>query len=292
MRLGLGTVQFGMSYGVSNSTGKTEPEEVSKILRYAKEHDISYLDTASLYGDSERVLGSLSEADDFKIITKLPSIREKPEAGISFVEESLRLLGREQIDGLLLHDCQDLISGPKTVWETLEKCKMLGIVNKIGVSVYSPMEAEVIAKRFPIEIIQFPLNVLDQRFVESGITHTLKKKGVEIHTRSVFLQGLLLMSLQDQVHLFPEFSSVFSNLITKYEGVGVTPMDFALAYVNTIEEVDVTVVGVNNLEQLKGIVESLDKRVKNVSISDFTPLAMKNELLTNPTLWPKTGGRK
>ena len=248
MKLALGTVQFGLNYGVSNTQGQVLPPEVGRILEYANSAGISLLDTAQGYGDSERVLGQY-DLSTFKVVTKVK--------GSFDLAPSLKNLHVESIYGLMLHDENEL--NPDT-WHWLSECKAKGLVEKIGVSVYSPARLAQIIAEYPIDLIQLPVNLLDQRFI--SLLPELKARKVEIHARSAFLQGLLLQP-PDQIN--PYFDPIRPVL----EKIPEDRLPFALQFVHTIPEIDQVVVGVTSLLELQQIVVALSRKTVPIEANQF-----------------------
>ena len=197
MNYALGTVQFGMKYGISNEEDETSVEEINSILNICKKFEIDTIDTAIDYGNSEIKLG-MAGVKDFKVVTKIPSIDPKVD-DVSYliknsIMDSLEKLKLNSIYGLLLHKSSDLKSiKNREIINSLNNLKQEGIVKKIGCSIYSPDELDFIVNSLDVDIIQAPLNLFDRRLIDSGWLSKLKSYGVEIHTRSIFLQGLLLM---------------------------------------------------------------------------------------------------
>ena len=192
-RLALGTVQFGLDYGINNTAGRPTDATVSEILQTAQAAGLNLLDTAAGYGDSETRLGDwLSQYKEpsapFELVTKLaagPTRRVRQQ-----LEESLGRLRQASIHGVLFHDFNALRQEP-AAWAALQEARAAGIVKRIGGSLYHPHEAEwLLAHDLDIDLVQVPFNVLDQRF--GTILPTLQQRGVEVHVRSAFLQGLLL----------------------------------------------------------------------------------------------------
>ena len=204
-RLVLGTVQFGLDYGISNAGGAVPSTEVSDILTLAHRSGIRMLDTAAAYGDSESVLGALGDiATPFEIITKTVPIRtgEIDDTELEVIDQGIRRslirLRRDRVAALLVHDARDLLGrGGERLWALLERHKAAGLASRIGVSVYDAEEIESVISRFPVELIQLPLSVFDQRLVEDGTLGRLAARGIAVHARSLFLQGLLLMRPED-----------------------------------------------------------------------------------------------
>ena len=216
MKLGLGTVQFGCNYGISNQKGQVSPLEVEKILNFAYEQGIDTMDTANMYGNSEEVLGRFN-LDNFKVVTKTTKVNlalDENENLNRFKDAfyaSQKKLGYIKLHGLMFHESMDLLGkcGSK-LWDLLCDFKEKEYVEKIGVSVYYPETLMEIIDKFNIDIVQLPLNMLDQRFIY--LLKELKQKGIEIHTRSTFLQGLLLMKDFDINPYFDEIKPLLKQI--------------------------------------------------------------------------------
>lgn len=279
MKLGLGTVQFGVDYGISNSKGKVSIENVSEILNFAKENNITTLDTASLYGTSEEVLGQFN-LEDFDVVTKTIKIDhdlDRIQNFDNFKEAffaSQKKLGYIQLHGLMFHEANDLLSSQGlALWDLLDDFKQKEYVRKIGVSVYSPQQLEEILKLVDIDIVQLPLNIFDQRFLT--LLPELKKKNIEIHTRSTFLQGLLFM---DSRGLNPFFEPIKPIL----EKLPENRLELALNFVKNIDEVDKIIVGVTNKKELQEICSQYNKNIEKI---DFSQFKISEEKFINPAKW-------
>jgi aryl-alcohol dehydrogenase-like predicted oxidoreductase len=203
-RLALGTVQFGLAYGVSRDGGRVPLEEARAIIALAARNGIDLIDTAAAYGESEEVLGDVAgEGSPFSIVTKTLPIRadaidasaiERVEAAF---HKSLQRLRRQSVDALLVHDARDILSpGGDELWKRLEKLRDQGLTKKLGVSAYDRSEIDAAVSRFPVRIVQAPASAFDQRLVIDGTFARLASQGVEVHARSLFLQGLLLMTAE------------------------------------------------------------------------------------------------
>lgn len=286
-KLGLGTVQWGLPYGLANQHGITSPETVTALLREARRHGIKVLDTASLYGESEAVLGTNS-LEDFKVITKTPSFATPCISDVEVgqlqetFQRSLDLLSCKKIYGLLIHRAEDLlIPGGDRLLAAMMQLKEKGVVEKIGVSVYDSVQVDAILKKFKPDLIQLPLSVLDQRMLASGHLELLKNEGVEIHVRSVFLQGLLLMPLTN-IHVFFEpIRPLLSRWHAAAHAEGLTVNQAALAFVKNIPYVDTVLVGLDNLAQFRSCFDDFAMEIT----FDATGLASNDPCFVNPSLW-------
>jgi len=285
-KIGLGTVQFGMKYGVANSDGPVESYKVNEILKLAERSGIGLLDTAIAYGTSEQILGEIG-VDGFRLVTKLPALPEDQINVTRWVTkqvcESLARLGKKNLYGLLLHRSEDF-SGSKgeQLVQALVGLKDDGIIQKIGVSIYSPNELDVVCKKIRIDLVQAPLNVIDRRLQFSGWLDRLKDNGVEVHTRSAFLQGLLLMKRSAVPQKFSRWSRLWDQWYEKLRATGVSPLEACLAYPLSLEQVDQIIVGVDSAAQLLEILRA----AKNVNEEHDTSFMHSTDLdLINPFNW-------
>lgn len=267
-KLALGTAQFGMAYGIANQYGQVSPEEVKAILEIAFSSGIRTLDTAMSYGDSETCLGQVG-VEGWQIITKLPPLSQQNLEGLTICEwvnnsclASCERLKVNQLYGLLLHRSQDLLEPTgEELYEALSTVKAAGWVQKIGVSIYSPAELEQIYHRFPVDLVQAPFNGLDQRLVKSGWLTKLKDDGVEVHARSIFLQGLLLLSPATRPRKFDRWSNLWQELETQIKQAGTSPLHACLGAAFHQPWFDRILVGVNSVHQLQEIVSALQGRL-------------------------------
>jgi len=283
----LGTAQFGSYYGVANKVGFINEEKSRSILKKATEVKIRTLDTAKSYPNSENILGQYG-VNNFQIITKINHMGFTGNNVDSWVNEqfndSLKNLKLSKIYGLLFHTSKDLDSkqGIKII-EAVSNLKERGDVQKIGVSVYDPKELDILSGIFNFDLIQIPLNIFDRRFEESGWLEKLKKDDVEIHARSIFLQGLLLLSENKLPEKFKIWKQHFMKYYSHLSEKNLSPLEICLAYPLGINELSKIVIGVDSPTQLEEIVKVV---ASNNNLS--TPLLLKSndENLINPSLWP------
>jgi aryl-alcohol dehydrogenase-like predicted oxidoreductase len=286
-KLGLGTVQWGMPYGLTNQHGITTPQEVKAILNEARHYEIKVLDTASLYGKSEAVLGTNS-LEGFKVVTKTPHFTSSHisdiEANqlIDALKKSLELLSCGKIYGLLIHHAENVIApGGDKLIAAMTQLKAEGVVEKIGISVYDGVQVDAVLKKFKPDLIQLPLNVLDQRLLISGHLEQLKNAGVEIHVRSVFLQGLLLMPLSNIPAFFEPIRPLLIRWHTAAHAQGLTISQAALSFVKNIPHVDTVLVGFDNLAQFRSCFSDFAIDID----FDARGLASNDPRFVNPSLW-------
>lgn len=268
VRLALGTVQFGQGYGVSNQTGRVKIDEVAKILTEASSQGIDLLDTAIGYGDSEHVLGQIGVAN-WKVVTKLPSLPDECMDVAGWVEAevkgSLARLGVDSLYVLMLHRPDQLFEmRGKHLLDALQNQKEQGLAKKIGVSIYTPNELAPLFDRMQFDLVQAPLSVLDQRLVESGWTQYLKRHAVELHVRSVFLQGLLLMPTERRPTKFLRWQTLWLEWERWLDETSLTPLEACLRYAFSVCEVDKVVVGVESAIQLREILAAAEGSLSSV----------------------------
>jgi aryl-alcohol dehydrogenase-like predicted oxidoreductase len=271
-RIGIGTVQFGIKYGISNTFGQTPEAEVSEILNYAKLVGINLLDTASSYGNAEAVLGK-SNLSAFQIVSKYLSNGEKVE---KHLQQSLNNLRIEKLYGYLLHRPSDLLEFPHE-WKELKQVQDRGLVQKIGFSLYQPSElVHLMDKGFTPDIIQVPYNYFDRRF--EPYFEQLNNNGIEIHTRSSFLQGLFFKKPDDLSQFFDSIKPILKGLHSFGDSLASELLGFSLSN-SCISKV---IIGVENKFQL----------IRNLSdLRDFNSLPKLNIQIPEPILlpssWPK-----
>lgn len=285
MRLAIGTAQFGLSYGVANRGGKVSEGEAKKILTKASQSGIDLLDTAIAYGDSESVLGRVG-IGEWRVITKLPSI--PLDAGdISDwiqkqVQESLRRLNLTNVDAVLLHRPEQLLGdrGSEILF-ALQALKNNKLTKKIGISIYSPSELDHFDVAQCFDLIQAPLNILDRSLIESGWLKKLNQLKIEVHVRSIFLQGLLLMNFEERPPKFSKYSDLWLEWDQWLAENNFSAVEGCLAFINSIEGLDGVLVGIESVEQLNEIISA-----SSLSIKDFPswPNYIDHNLI-NPSLW-------
>lgn len=289
MKLALGTAQFGMDYGVSNSEGRTSQDDVAAILSRAREVGVSVIDTAPAYGDAQSVLGAaMAAVGPFRLVTKTPP--GVTESGVvrSALDASLRDLGQTRVYGLLAHSAADLLgANGRELFDAMRSARDEGLVERIGVSVYTPVQAEEALERFGITLIQLPVSLADQRFAASGVLSRLADAGVEIHARSVFLQGALLMPADRlPVHLHG-LRSVLDHIDATAAGLSVSRQALAFAFVAGMEEISHVVVGVTDAAQFEDLIGVASVRLP--AGFDAGDIAVHDLPLIDPSMWPSRG---
>jgi aryl-alcohol dehydrogenase-like predicted oxidoreductase len=284
-RLVLGTVQFGMPYGVANKSGQVTRLAAKAMLKVAKEKGICTLDTAIGYGESEICLGEAG-ITEFKLVTKIPAVPDDCLDVASWVQgqvnESFSRLGVSSVYGILLHSSSQLLrKNGQALYQALQNLKISGQVQKIGISIYSPCELEKLTHYFDFDLVQAPFNLFDHRLVTSGWLQKLKSKDIEVHTRSAFLQGLLLMSKDKIPAKFQLWSSLFDEWHEWLSQHSISAVQACLAYPLSFPEIDHVVVGADSVSQLEQIIHAAQAPMPE----DLPDLHRDDESLINPALW-------
>ena len=251
-RLALGTVQFGLDYGINNPAGQPDDATVTEILNTAKAAGIALLDTATAYGDSEARLGHwLRRAGTgnrpFDLVTKLAAgPAEQVRQGL---RESLERLQQRSIYGVLFHQFAGFREHP-AAWDELRAAQAAGLVQRIGVSLYHPEEAEwLLANPMGVSLVQLPFNVLDQRF--APLLPALQQAGVEVHVRSAFLQGLLLRAPATLPAFFAPLAPKIARLHFLAQGKGLPLASLLLLFAAYAPGVSKAVIGVDTAANLR-----------------------------------------
>lgn len=283
--LALGTAQLGLSYGVANTSGQVNEADAESILVQARAAGICMLDTAIAYGESEKRLGSFG-VSSWKIITKLPEVPLGCDDIARWVaeslEDSLSRMRVKEVYGVLLHSPMQLL-GPsgKQVYQALVALKEQGKAKKIGISIYSPEELDALWPEFQFDLVQAPFNVIDRRLATSGWLERLNEAHVEVHVRSVFLQGLLLMPASDLPEYFDRWASLWDAWSKWLNEYSLCPIRVCLGFVLSHPEISRIVIGVDNLEQLNEITGSLSR----IDVEPLDEFSCEDLDLISPARW-------
>ena len=283
MKIALGTVQFGLNYGVANTSGQVSREVAASVLQHAYQAGIDTLDTAIAYGESEFVLGHIG-VQPWKVVTKLPAVPDDCMDVTQWAQAqgSLKRLGLNSSYGLLLHRPSQLLEGiGAELFAALQSLKVDGLVRKVGISVYGPAELHALYGRYTFDLVQAPLNILDRSLVDSGWAQRLKNDDVEVHTRSAFLQGLLLMPKEKRPSKFERWKDIWSEWDQWLAETGLSPLQACLRFANTLDCIDRVIVGVDNLVQLEEGIAAADGVLP--SLPQFKIL--QDDRLVNPATW-------
>lgn len=282
----LGTVQFGLDYGIHNKIGKMDKKSVHEVLHFAKSAGIETLDTADAYGDSQLKIGNFQKENliFFKILTKFKSIPAN--SIIEHTRNTLETLGLSQLECVSLHDFNEL-----SELKNYSKIKDAGLTKKIGISVYTPEECLIAMESSPIDVVQIPFNILDNENRWQNVFELKSKlrRKVEIHSRSCFLQGLFYKSFKQ----ITEDTPYLIELIPYLTLIGMAAKDihksiaeYSLNYCIQNENIDRVLIGVNSLSQLKQNLACIQMPLPQSALDYVSQIRVKNLDLINPSQWP------
>ena len=288
-KLILGTVQFGLNYGVNNNLGKVSEESIRDILDLAFAKGIQILDTAEAYGNSQDRIGNYhkNSPNRFDIVTKFHSavdidssfdIKER-------ILEDINILGVESLYGYMFHSFSDFDKYFNLFKEGLLALQSKGIIKKIGVSIYTNEELEKAIETKEIALVQLPYNLLDNHKLRGESIHKAKQKGIEIHTRSAFLQGLFFKPIDtltgDLMNLKEDLYKL-NNLIDSNQ---LNMVSCALNYPISKQQIDKVLIGVDSLEQLEENINALNATNLTLVFKEIDQIKIKYKQLLNPSLW-------
>jgi aryl-alcohol dehydrogenase-like predicted oxidoreductase len=273
-KIALGTAQFGMDYGINNPRGKIPADEAIEILKIACASGIDTVDTASAYGNSEEILGEFVEEHPkaLRIVSKLPECRKDEVAKIAV--DSLARLHSRGFYGYLIHNFRQYLEEPG-IWNELVKLKEAGKAEKIGFSLYYPEELEeILRKKIAADLVQVPFNIFDQRFID--YFDRLKERNIELHVRSVFLQGLMFKKPDVLSGQFLKIKNKIKRLNAIAQKNNLSLVALCLNFAYSDNRINKVVVGIDNFAHFREIISSTDKQA---AVRNILPelLAMKEE---------------
>ena len=285
MKIILGTSNFGAPYGISNPRRKISAQEIKKTLEIAKFNNISFLDTAHNYKNSEKIIGKITNESDFKIITKLPKISHNLSLIESYIKKSLIRLKRKKLYAVLVHSIDDLNSpNLENILSELNKLKKKKLIKKIGVSVYKVDNLSKIIRKNKIDIVQFPSSIFDIRFLKKNFLYKLKIKKIEILVRSIFLQGVIFLNITKLKKLFKKDSKKIIEFKEEFNNDRDKMINYCINFIRSYKDIDGIVVGVKESKNLMQIISNNKKGlIKNVN-----KYAIHNENILIPYNWSKS----
>jgi aryl-alcohol dehydrogenase-like predicted oxidoreductase len=280
----LGTVQLGLSYGINNSKGKPTKNQAFEILEEAHKNGIKFLDTAAAYGDSEEVIGSFhsSSQKHFSILTKFHA--EGDDQISNLVSSALKRLNVPKLEVLFFHSYQDFKANPNILLDLLQEVKA-GRINKIGVSVYTNQEIENLLDFDDVKVIQAPFNLLDNESKRAETFKKAKAKGKEIHTRSVFLQGLFFKDTESLTETLSPLKTHLQKIANLAKASNLSVASLALNYALTKNYIDGVLIGVEDVQQLKSNIAALEENLPLKVSQEIDQIAVSNINLLNPAQW-------
>jgi aryl-alcohol dehydrogenase-like predicted oxidoreductase len=286
-QLVLGTVQFGLDYGITNTAGEIPDDAVVEMLEFAQSQGIHIFDTAADYGNSQQRLGQLAPTGSTPgYVTKfsLPVDGSEPTKANIF-HDSMNLLQVENLYGVLFHKLTDL-SDPRfeSTMNILRSARDTGLISRIGVSIYNLEDLKLALEVFPdLDLLQLPANILDLNLLESDEVLQLKENGVEVHVRSVFLQGLLLADPNQLASFFEPLKPALIQLNKIASDSGKNVLELVLAKIRRHDAVDAVVIGATTVHELEEITRGWNS---GSDFNDFELPSVSQEIL-DPRKWPK-----
>lgn len=292
-RIALGTAQFGLDYGITNTTGRVGGEDVGRMLDTAWRGGVGLLDTAAAYGGSEESLGQALEGQHgrpWRLITKTVPLRKNAitASDIDVVDQgfaaSLRHLRTDGVETLLVHHAQDLlVPGGEALYAWLREQQVAGRTLHIGVSVYGGEETAALLDRFKFDVVQLPASLADQHLLRDGTVDRLAQAGVEIHVRSLYLQGLLLADPAFVASRFPKQAEWALALREECRARGCSSLQACISFFRSQTAFKVAVVGATRVEEVDALLAAWD----TAPVADWSGWAVQDTGFTDPREWSK-----
>lgn len=284
----LGTVQFGLDYGINNSNGKPSQDIVNELLDAAFDKQVRVLDTAEAYGDSQEVIGRYHKqsANQFEIITKFSSARTDLPIDIKErVKANIETLGVDRLYCYMFHNYADFKAYYSAFENNILGLKEDGLIKKLGVSIYNNEELEDLLNYETIDVIQLPFNLLDNAKQRASALKVAKSKGIEIHTRSVFLQGLFFKDLAT----IPEKIKPISNSLKEIKEIAksndIELSRLAINYAYQQDFIDNVLIGVDTVKQLNENLQLIENPISKEVMGKIDEINIVEKLLLNPSNW-------
>lgn len=292
-RLGLGTVQFGLPYGLVDGPRQIAPRDVHAVLARAWERGIDMLDTAPAYGEAEAVIAAQwPRGARFAVVSKTQRIGRERVTGddvaavAARAKQSVERMPVEGLHALLVHEANDLlVPGGERLFDALLPLRRDGRVRRLGVSVYHPDMLEAVMARYPIEAVQLPFNALDQRFGRTGMIARLAAAGVEVHVRSVFMQGFLLAEPSQVPAALRRVAPLTSEFRASAAAVGLDAATAALLLASRQPGISRILLGVDGLASLEANLDSYARACAWTGTLDFTRFAIEDRDVVDPRRW-------
>ncbi len=275
----IGSANFSLKYGLVNNFKNIRIKEIKKIFKSCKKNNLKFIDTAKGYGDSEKIIGNQIK-NNWNIITKIPKINLEKKIDIEImindlINDSLKKLKVKKLYAILLHDEDQLLQkNCNYVFEVLNNLKKKKITKKIGVSFYSPKKLIKVISKFDLDIAQVPINYINRSFLNKKLIKKLKDKKIEIHARSIFLQGLLL----NKKLKIKKFKKLIDFLDLWHKKKKLNHLESSINFITSQKCIDKYVIGFQNLKQINEILKT-----KKVKISNFP--RYNNDYLKDPRKW-------
>ena len=282
----IGTAQFGLNYGISNKSGIVKKNDVKLILDKAIKNKIFSLDTASAYGNCHKILGNfgVNNMEVYTKISKIPNDCQDIKLSIFHeFEKILSDLNTNSVKALYFHDPMQLLSKDgDEIYKSVLELKDIGKIEKIGFSIYSPSQLDSLSQYYQPDLVQLPYNIFDTRFENTGWLKKLKKNNIEVHARSIFLQGLLFYNLKNLPLRFFKYKQLWNEYENWLKKINRSPYESALSFVLSNSNITKVIIGMDNVTQLN---ELLNFKLSRIEKPKFNSLIDENLLV--PSNWTK-----
>jgi len=283
----IGTAQWGLDYGLTQTDSKISSNELMKIVNFLEKKKTYNLDTSTMYGDAHSRIAQFCNAD-FRVYTKFSvnlDISNEEEFRTKVQQDctnSLSSLGQASLEGIYIHNTGAIYDKKfKILVDTVNEIKMRQKNLKVGISVYTTEDIETLLQFWNPDIVQLPINVIDRRLIKSGSLKLLKSRGVEVHARSIFLQGLLLRDLDNIPPYFQPWISIFKDFEKWCLENNMSKLQACVSDIENIREIDKIVIGVDNSSQLDEILNMQPL----IDVNRFEFKMQPNEGLLDPRRW-------
>ena len=265
-KLCFGTANFASNYGILKKKNNFSKKKIKDILELLKKNKISNIDTAISYKNVEKKIGYFN-LKNFSIFTKLPKLPKKctdiKKWSLMNINHSLNNLNKKRLPGVFIHHSEDLIGKNKIkLYEALLSLKKKKLINKIGVSIYNFNTLDKILDEFEVDMIQVPFNILDRRLATKNYLNKIKKKKIQIHVRSIFLQGILLTNIKKMPKKFLKWKNLFKTWYTWLEKNKLSKLQACLNFILSFKQIDVIIFGACSKIQIKQIINTVNQSTK------------------------------
>ncbi len=280
----IGTANFNLNYRLKNNN-KLNKAKINEILKYCYRNKINFFDTARNYDKSESIIGEFNHKNNiknFKIITKF-KLSNSQALQSDYLDSYKKLQIKPWC--ILLHDAKKYIDN--NYRKELFNLKKENKIKKIGVSVYTEKEILEILKIEKPDIIQLPINILDQKLVHNGLLKRIKDNNIEIHARSIFLRGLLYYAPSQIINIFPQIKKEILFLHKIAQSNDISLGDLSLIWVNKIKEIDKIILGVSSTTDIKSNLILINKKIENNYFEKINKINITNQNIINPSKWKK-----
>ncbi len=286
-KLILGTVQFGLDYGINNFHGKPSDEEMKSILDYAYNQGVTFLDTAEAYGDSQQRIGNYHKGVGYKfnLITKYSFNIDLPKSIGKRIEHNLSTLNVDRLYSYMFHSFDEYKLYYSEFREDLNNMINAKLIEKLGVSVYTNDEAMQVLEDDSIRLIQFPFNLLDNFSKRESVLRKAKERDVEIHTRSVFLQGLFFKELSQIPNRLQNLNPYLKHIAQFNKDNNMNMYDLSLNYTLKQPLISKVLIGVDSLQQLQENIKSTNINLIEKVVQQINTIDVQEIELLNPANW-------